>query len=260
MAIVPRLFQHFKDFGVRYCAGHLNHFGWDFKGASNLEELQTVMSIFMIRRRKAEVLAHLPPKSREHLMLAVSATSHTTTRPRLKVGIVEDEDAQPVDSSTLSFWRETSAIKMPAVVAYIRQLVASKGEPFLLFAHHREMLDALDELLYQLRVDFIRIDGQVDSALRQQHCNRFQTDPFCRVALLSVTAAGVGLTLTRASLVVFAELYWNPGLLMQAEDRVHRIGQTQPVTIRYLLAKNTIDDVIWYDILFSAADFPCNIE
>ena len=64
----------------------------------------------------------------------------------------------------------------------------------------------------------------------------------CRAAVLSITAAGVGLTLHAANCVVFTELYWNPGQLLQAEDRVHRVGQQLQVDIKYLICTGTLDD------------------
>lgn len=55
----------------------------------------------------------------------------------------------------------------------------------------------------------------------------------------------IGITLTAATMVIFAELYWNPGILIQAEDRAHRIGQKDSVNVHYLLAQGTFDDKIW---------------
>ena len=81
---------------------------------------------------------------------------------------------------------------------------------------------------------YIRIDGRTNGAIRQGLVTQFQTDPSVRVAVLAITAAGVGLTLTAARTVFFSEMFWTPGSLIQAEDRVHRIGQTGSVLIKYV--------------------------
>lgn len=98
---------------------------------------------------------------------------------------------------------------------------------------------------YPQDIAFIRIDGSTSSAERQSLCDHFQSCPTRCVAVLSITAANMGLTLSSADLVVIAELFWNPGTLFQAEDRVHRIGQTNCVNIHYLVARGTADDYIW---------------
>merc|ERR1712126_579956 len=87
--------------------------------------------------------------------------------------------------------------------------------------------------------------GNFSSEARKTSVDRFQTVDSVKVALLSITAANAGITLTAAQLVVFAELFWNPGVLCQAEDRVHRIGQTDSVVCQYLVARGTADDSLW---------------
>ncbi len=72
-----------------------------------------------------------------------------------------------------------------------------------------------------------------------------QTDNRCRVAVLSITAASVGITLTAASLCIFAEMYWTPGVLAQAEARLHRISQEDVVQVRYLVLEDSVDNVMW---------------
>ncbi len=86
-------------------------------------------------------------------------------------------------------------------------------------------------------MEYIRIDGSTDSESRKKYVDEFQTNDNVRVAVLSITAANAGLTLTAAQLVIFAELFWTPGVLLQAEDRAHRIGQTDSVLVQYLVAK-----------------------
>lgn len=112
----------------------------------------------------------------------------------------------------------------------MRDLVGAQCK-FLIFAHHQEMLDGIEDECIKLKVGYMRIDGSTDMAVRHSNVNSFQNDPKILVAALSLTAAGTGLTLTAASTVVFAEMHWTPGVMIQAEDRAHRIGQDQTVNI-----------------------------
>lgn len=144
----------------------------------------------------------------------------------------------------LKYFQETSKVKAKAVCEYVNDLLES-DKKFLVFAHHQSMLDELEDELEKKKYEYIRIDGSTSSENRQMLVQRFQNSEKCQCALLSITAANSGITLTQANLVVFAELFWNPGILVQAEDRVYRIGQKNSVIIQYLCAKGTADDQIW---------------
>lgn len=93
------------------------------------------------------------------------------------------------------------------------------------------------------KIVFVRITGDTDISEREANVEAFQCDSCIRCALLSITACCTGLTLTAASTIVFAELSWTPSVMLQAEDRAHRIGQVNPVNIYYMHAKDTVDDV-----------------
>ncbi|XP_031155250.1 SWI/SNF-related matrix-associated actin-dependent regulator of chromatin subfamily A-like protein 1 isoform X3 [Sander lucioperca] len=145
----------------------------------------------------------------------------------------------------LIFYNHTAEAKLQAIMEYITDMLECGREKFLVFAHHKLVLDHIITELVKKNVSHIRIDGSTPSAERQQLCDKFQYSTKTCVAVLSITAANMGLTLHSADLVVFAELFWNPGILVQAEDRVHRIGQTSNVNIHYLVAKGTADDHLW---------------
>ena len=86
----------------------------------------------------------------------------------------------------------------------------------LVFAHHKVILDAVEAACRKGKVGFMRIDGTVPPEKRQARVRQFQEDEACRVAVLSIQAAGTGLTLTASSFVVFAEMTWVPGEMLQA--------------------------------------------
>ena len=135
--------------------------------------------------------------------------------------------------------------KTQGVKEYIHYLLDNKCK-FLVFAHHKLMLDAIEEEVIKMKIDYIRIDGKVKLEKRQESVNKFQTDETCLVAILSITACYTGITLTAASTVVFSELHMTPAVMIQAEDRAHRIGQEHEcVNIHYLYGPDTLDEVLF---------------
>lgn len=151
-------------------------------------------------------------------------------------------------SEYMALWTRTAEIKLPAMLEYIDDLLEA-GHKMLIFAHHQSVLDAIEGHIVTKGIRSIRIDGKTPPSSRQDLCNAFQRENSIRVAILSITAASTGITLTAATTVIFGELFWNPGVLVQAEDRAHRIGQSDCVNVHYLLARGTLDDSIWPLIL-----------
>ncbi|NXP71727.1 ZRAB3 endonuclease, partial [Ramphastos sulfuratus] len=257
-ALFPRRFGTWSEYAKKYCNARVRFFGkraqWDCRGASNLEELHQLLSEIMIRRLKNDVLTQLPPKIRQRIPFdlpqAAAKNLNTTFAEWEKLMRNLNSDATESHFSQVMnlitrMYKETAIAKAGAVKDYIKMMLENDKLKFLVFAHHLSMLQACTEAVIESKVRYIRIDGSVPSAERIHLVNQFQKDPDTRVAILSIQAAGQGLTFTAATHVVFAELYWDPGHIKQAEDRAHRIGQCSSVNIHFLIAKGTMDTLMW---------------
>ncbi|XP_054826354.1 DNA annealing helicase and endonuclease ZRANB3 [Eublepharis macularius] len=257
-AICPGKFGTWTEYAKKYCGAHVRFFGrrrqWDCRGASNLDELHQLLSDVMIRRLKKEVLTQLPPKIRQRIPFDLPKTAATELNASFeeweKLMRASDLDSTESDflqvmSLITRMFKQTAIAKAGAVKDYIKMLLENDKLKFLVFAHHLCMLQACTEAVIESKERYIRIDGSVPSAERINLVNQFQKDPDTRVAILSIQAAGQGLTFTAATHVVFAELYWDPGHIKQAEDRAHRIGQCSSVNIHYLIANGTLDPLMW---------------
>lgn len=247
-----------------------------YKDATNvkLNELQEALrSTCMIRRLKMDVLTELPPKMRQVLevpggkeALAAIADEKRTVREQKQVledlrGAVakakgtEDDDvyreavrrlraARGVAFSEIARVRKATAIaKLPYVIAHIEACFEEGHNKMLCFAHHHEVIESL---LEHFDGTAVAIYGKTknDAFTRQGIVDTFQTDPEVRLFIGSIGAAGVGLTLTASSHVMFAELDWVPGNIMQAEDRAHRIGQRDSVLVQHLVLEGSLDALI----------------
>jgi len=252
--VEDKLFPFVTDFGMRYCDGRKVNYGgskdhYDFSGSSNMHELKLLMEEkFMLRRLKSDVLSQLPSKQRQMVILDPNLVRSKITKEmksqQKELASKKNPSGGENRGLLLEWFHSTADAKRVAVKEYLKDVLET-GAKFLCFAHHQTMLTMIEQLLQEKKVGYVKIDGTTSSDKRKKYCDDFQTRDSKRVALLSITAASTGLTLTSAQLVLFAELFWNPGILTQAEDRAHRIGQTDSVTVRYLVATGTADDHLW---------------
>ncbi|XP_005063012.1 PREDICTED: DNA annealing helicase and endonuclease ZRANB3-like, partial [Ficedula albicollis] len=172
---------------------------WDYRGASNLEELHQLLSEIMIRRLKKDVLTQLPPKVRQRIPFdlpqAAAKNLNATFAEWEKLMRSPSSDAteshfSQVMSLITRMYKETAIAKAGAVKDYIKMMLDNDKLKFLVFAHHLSMLQACTEAVIESKARYIRIDGSVPSAERIHLVNQFQKDPETRVAILSIQAAG----------------------------------------------------------------------
>lgn len=263
----PVEFRSFFGYAKRYANAYQNGYGWDFSGSANLPELQEKLrATIMIRRLKADVLTELPAKRRSIIEIpangasgAVNAEIKAVERKEaamlaMRVAVeLAKASADPQDyadavaalkaaakaafDELAKLRHDTAVAKIPYVIEHIRSIV-EQGEKVVCFAHHHDVLDALAG---EFGAQAVTVDGRTPMVDRQANVDRFQASPDCLVFLGGIQAAGVGLTLTAASHVVFAELDWVPGNMTQAEDRCHRIGQRDMVLVEHLVLEGSLD-------------------
>jgi len=202
----------------------------------------------MLRRTKADVLADLPPKRR--LVITIDSDDSLYRKLMLPVNeklkqLKHDGTLSASQRALLSMEVEqgerqaTGLAKTPYVTQFVRALLEG-GEKVLLFAHHHQVMDTYRRELRAFSPAFIT--GRETAVKKAQSVTRFmegRTDLCC----VSLRAAS-GLNLQRASCVVFGELDWSPAVHSQAEDRAHRMGQTDSILCYYLVSKSGSDQDI----------------
>lgn len=263
-ALAPETFKSFRYFAARYCDAHHDGWGMNYSGATNLPELQEKLRLScMIRRLKAQVLAELPAKVRQIIELPENGAAAAVKADRAALARMESQIADATaarDAATsadeyrdavaqlrqvtrLAFEEvaavrhQTALAKVPAVIEHIKE-VLDGTDKLVVFAHHRDVVAGIAEAFPG---QCVTLTGESSMNARQAAVDAFQNDFNVKVFVGNIRAAGVGITLTAASHVVFAELDWTPAGMTQAEDRLHRIGQTNSVLVQHLVLDGTID-------------------
>ncbi|KAJ3072793.1 hypothetical protein HDU98_002872 [Podochytrium sp. JEL0797] len=147
--------------------------------------------------------------------------------------------------------KDEIAVRLPDIVACSGKMLMlerllpelfKRGHKVLIFSQMTRQLDLLaDWFEFIKKWQFCRIDGNVSIESRREQIHNFNTDPDVRVFLLSTRSGGLGINLTSADTVIIYDSDWNPQMDLQAQDRVHRIGQTKPVIIYRLVTSGTVE-------------------
>jgi len=151
-----------------------------------------------------------------------------------------DSEDKTTGDNVFAMVRRIGQAKAGLAADYAAQLARSAGK-VVFFAKHLDVMDAAGEVFTRRDLRWTEIRGDQTRAARQQAIDSFVNDPDVAIIVCSLTAAGVGINLQVASDVVLSELSWTNAEQTQAIDRVHRIGQTEPVTAWRILAAQTID-------------------
>jgi SWI/SNF-related matrix-associated actin-dependent regulator of chromatin subfamily A-like protein 1 len=255
----PKMFPDFTQFAIRYCGAFLQEITvrgrtkkvWNTSGSSNEEELQDILrSTLMIRRLKKDVLPQLPKKIRQIIEIennekAVKAEDKAWKSVCDEIGYDEalkqlEEGVGVAFASMAGARKDVALVKVPYVLDFVENLLKSIDK-IVLFAHHKDVVAALMEGLKDYSP--VKLVGGMSDKDKNDSVVRFQNDKEVRVFIGNIKAAGVGLTLTASSTVVFAELCSVPAAMTQCEDRVARIGATADSVLVYHLVLNGSLDV-----------------
>lgn len=205
----------------------------------------------MIRREKAKVLPQLPDKTRIDLYVDISnwdeyslAAADLAAYLQQYTECTDYEIRRKMRMEALVRFmtlRQLATLgKVAQAIDFIRTFLAN-GKKLIVFCSLHEVVDALVKAF----PGAVTVTGRDSAVSKQAAVDSFQNNPDTRLIICSIKAAGVGLTLTASSSVAFLELPWTFCDCCQCEDRAHRIGQKDNVTCYYLLAKGTIDSIVY---------------
>lgn len=278
--INPFLFPVEFTFKMKYCGPKKTAYGWNFDGSSAPEELNNVLkSQVMIRRFKRDVLPELPDKLFKDMYIELSNEQEYRLAESNFIEYVVNKLNSSIENVLLNVFGDmpefsdlfkvnskvkqeliNTTIEKATVLAQLETLkqLAAKGiineviewisefleteHKLIVFGIHKEILNAVYTKFKKVAV---KIDGSVSLNNRQIAVDSFQNDPKIKLFVGNMEAAGVAITLTSSSNVAIIEYPWKPGILAQAIDRAHRIGQKNTVTVYKFIAANTImEDII----------------
>lgn len=222
---------------------------------------------FILRRKKSEVLLELPEKIEEIAYCDLSdeqkelyKKTYLQHREAVRKSVEGETDMLPfahifslfsslkqicdhpcLINKQFDDYKKHKSGKWDLFVELLHE-TRDSGQKLVVFSQYLGMLDLFAAYLKEQNIGFAEIRGSTRN--RKEQLDRFRTDPQCEIFLASLQAAGVGIDLVSASVVIHYDRWWNPARENQATDRVHRIGQNRGVQVFKMVTKDTIEEHI----------------
>lgn len=241
----PGLLGSFEEFCEYFC--YVNEKGkaivLESKRASLGEELRKHV---MLRRKKSDVLKELKEKVRYKEFIDSDINYYYAELDKIWKRLEEEQKTATSAFDKFSSYKRAiqserqaaGAAKLPHVIEFVKNIMEIE-ESVVVFCHHKAIHALLHKSLHEYSPSSI-IGGQSDKE-RQDNIDRFQNGE-TKLMIAGLRAGNVGINLSKARYVIFAELDWSPAIHRQAEDRLHRIGQKNTVFAYYLIGNATLDD------------------
>lgn len=266
-------------FAKKYCYIEESRFGKKVGNVKRPEELKAYLSNLLIRRTKDQVLSELPDKIRMIVKLSSEYKDYVREEKELfekiREGLgrrVKDEDINYKEKSNtkLTLQEKIKEIKeelktktddigrlfllrhllglekVDITVNYVLDLIEqTKDKRFVVMTWHKDVAEYIAELLEKEGIKVLLNTGDTSIEKRQAYVEEFQDDDDeIKVFVGTIKASGVGITLTKAKNTVFTEISYVPADIVQAEDRIHRIGQKADATMHFLVNEGGLDEEI----------------
>jgi SNF2 family DNA or RNA helicase len=241
---------NWQSYVRRYCAGYQFRVGqrkvWNTSGASNLDELRERTKNIVLRRMKTDIL-DLPEKIVTPVFVELSSKMYDEELEEFTriSNDKKDDETITVTLNRLMRIRQLIAYEKIPYTCEIIDRCLEQGKKVIVLTNFTMTLDMLHE---KYKKNSVTLDGRMPKDRRQENVDRFQTEDKIKVFIGNIKAAGVGITLTAAEVVIMNDLSFVPADHSQGEDRAYRYGQKNSVLVYYPVFENTVEKII-YNIL-----------
>ncbi|NGT12806.1 DEAD/DEAH box helicase, partial [Clostridium perfringens] len=232
---------------------------------SNLSELKSLITPFILRRLKEDVLSELPEKLEKKYLVEMKGKQkqlYSSYVKAIKNQLNENKSSAKSGRDKINLFAYLTKLREicldPSLVVpdykgesskltVVKEIVkdaSESGKKILLFSQFTSVLQKIEEDFKKEDISYLYLDGGTSAKDRVERVKKFNEDSNIKVFLISLKAGGVGLNLTSASVVIHFDPWWNPAVEDQATDRAHRFGQENKVEVIKLVAKDTIEEKI----------------